>query len=111
MSSTYKIHWSEPQKKALAEAKQELRAFLDEIGFKAGENRRHLRGQEMKSVISVRDGLVESLMRMTNSTGDPLFLAETTQVRVFILLECWTTQQVLTERVTVFGQLDQPHLP
>jgi hypothetical protein len=102
MPSITRICWSDPQRTALKEAKQELRAFLDDIDYAAGENRHDLRGKEMKSVISVRDGLVKSLMRMTNSTGDPLFLVETTQVRMFILLECWTTQQVLAERVTVF---------
>jgi hypothetical protein len=62
MPSAKKICWSQAQKEALDHSKQELRAFLDEIDYEGGESRHDLRGKEMKSVIRVRDELVESLM-------------------------------------------------
>jgi hypothetical protein len=87
MCSTERIHWSQAQRDALNESKEDFCAFLDEIDYEAGENRRDLRGKQMKSVIHVRDELVEDLMGRTDSSGNNLFSAKITQVRAFTSLE------------------------
>jgi hypothetical protein len=83
MPSTPRIRWSSAQRDALRDSKEEFRAFLDEIDYEAGESRRDMHGKQMKSVIRVRDDLVERLMSRTDSAGNDLFSVEITQVWAF----------------------------